>query len=69
RLLRGAPGLKVVLVGAGGTHSPGRLPAGSYRVRATFPDGTVYDDLSIDVVADGTVTLTCNLALRSCVKL
>ncbi len=69
RLLRAAAGLKVVLVDGSGSHPPGRLPAGRYKVRATFPDGTVNDSLSVDVVAGGTVTLTCNVGLKSCVKL
>ena len=69
RLLRGAAGLKVVLVDGSGSHPPGRLPAGRYKVRASFPDGTVNDSLAIDVIGGGTVTLSCNIGLKSCVKL
>ncbi|MCB9777062.1 MAG: protein kinase [Alphaproteobacteria bacterium] len=61
-------GVDVVLQGAAGTFSPGRMPAGSYTVRARFPDGRT-DTATVTVPADGTVTISCVAAMGKCLPL
>ena len=57
----------VMLRGTGGIHRlPGRVPAGTYSIRATF-DGEVSESVgSVTVVQDRPVTLECDSFFRTC---
>jgi serine/threonine-protein kinase len=57
---------KVQLVGAS-THGPGSVPAGTYRILATFPNSsTPVSAGTVTVKAGGVVTLSCRAGLGRC---
>jgi len=58
-------GATVTLHGEGGSHGPGVVPAGSYRVAARFGD-TEVDAGTLIVVPNQTHTIRCVAAMRLC---
>lgn len=54
------------LVGAGGSFPPGKVPAGSYDVHASFDGGAEVNVGRVDVLAGQTVVLRCKKAFVRC---
>lgn len=57
---------KVRLVGSKGAFAPGKVPAGSYVIQATFPGGAERAAGKINVTAGGKHTITCSRATEKC---
>ena len=68
-MIAGASAAQVHLVGADGSHVPGRIPAGTYTVEARFADGSVDRSTTIHLKDGGAVRLSCSAAMKSCVAL
>ncbi|MCB9766227.1 MAG: protein kinase [Alphaproteobacteria bacterium] len=58
--------VKLVLEGPNGKFSPGRVPAGTYTIRATFEGREPLVAGQIEVVQDTTLTLKCNATFARC---
>jgi serine/threonine protein kinase len=59
--------LRVVFVdSAGGTHTPGIVPVGSYTVRAAFSDGLPVTAGKVTVTAGGSISISCSEAFAVC---
>lgn len=55
------------LSAAGKSYSPGSVPPGSYTVRATFNDDSVYtSDFRVNVADGQTVTVVCSAKFKNC---
>lgn len=54
------------LVGPGGRTGPGVVPAGTWRVEATLPDGTAVALDEVSVPDGGTVVVRCSQRFRGC---
>ena len=58
---------RVQLVSSDGSHGPGSVPAGTYRILATFPGGSgPVQAGSVTVRAGAVVTLSCRAGLGRC---
>lgn len=57
----------IVLVGPDGSHPPGRVPPGTYRIQAEFPTkGTAPNAGTVTVAANQTVRVSCSEAFKLC---
>jgi serine/threonine protein kinase len=55
------------LSATGKSYSPGSVPPGSYTVRATFNDDSVYtSDFRVNVADGQTITIVCSAKFKNC---
>lgn len=57
---------QIVLIGGGQRLRPGTVPAGRYRIEATFPDGSVVKAGQITVTDGSLTTLHCSKVYKTC---
>lgn len=69
RVVSGAAGVRVRLLGQGQSYPPGKVPAGSYTLEARFDDGTVDQSVRLRVEEGRTVQLSCVAALHRCLEI
>jgi hypothetical protein len=55
-----------MLVSGSKRYGPGRVPAGSYTIEATFPGRGTLQAGTVRVVAGKTATVSCNAAFARC---
>jgi hypothetical protein len=56
----------VELVGKSGTYPAGRVPAGTYSIRAVFGEDAPVSAGTVTVGSGETVTLSCNARFKRC---